>query len=153
MKRILPHHLLLATAVLLVITATFFSSANSVIDIQMHDTYFIIAHQQLGYILGAFCLMLWVVYLLANRLLFSKLLQWIHLVLTIVPCCLLGLALILDVSNSSTVNPTNTNGNIAWNNMEQYADAFAAFIFLLLLAQVLLLIHLLLGLIRKFIRR
>ena len=75
MKRLLPRHLLLASGILLLVIAALFIDASSVLDIHLHDTYYIIAHQQLVYAFGILSLVLWALHWFCRRLLFFALAQ------------------------------------------------------------------------------
>jgi cytochrome c oxidase subunit 1 len=82
-----PYHLLLLTA-LIILMASFFAS-NETLDIHLHDTYFIIALTNLFAGISVLLLILWLLYLFTSRLLFSNMLTWIHILSTTIAFLLL----------------------------------------------------------------
>ena len=76
-----PYNLLLLTAVLILI-ASFFAF-DQTFDIHLHDTMFVIAMTHLFWATIILLLIFWTLYLLTKRFLFSKILTWTHIVLTI----------------------------------------------------------------------
>ncbi|MEO7313717.1 MAG: hypothetical protein ABIW47_00920 [Ginsengibacter sp.] len=76
-----PYHLLLLTAILILI-ASFFA-LNKSLDIHLHDTYFIIALPHIFRGTTIMLLVLWMLYLLTQSILFSKILTWSHTILLV----------------------------------------------------------------------
>ena len=82
-----PFNLLLLTSVLILIAS--FYVHHETFDIHLHDTYFIIGLPNLFYWTIIYLLALWMVCLLTYRFLFSKCLNWAHIILAIAASVLL----------------------------------------------------------------
>jgi len=143
LKRLLPRHLLLASGILLLVIAAFFSNSSSVLDIHLHDTYYIIAHQQLVYLFAILSLLLWALSWLCRRIFFLRWLNWLHVLLSIIPLWLLTVALLTDARNFAST------ANKSFEAMQQSQNAMAAIVLLFLLAQLFFLTHILMGIFRK----
>ena len=90
-----PYHLLLLTAFAILIVSLF--TSDETVDIYLHDTYFIIALAHFLQAMSVLLLILWTLYLFAQRFLLSKFLMWMHIIFTI--ASLLFLVAILFYSN------------------------------------------------------
>lgn len=97
-----PFNLLLLTAVLLFLISLGILKKNEVVDIHLHDTYFVIAKGQVFRLLTAVGLVVWALYLFTNALMYSKLLSWIHVIITILTLLLLAGMLLFD---DTLINP------------------------------------------------
>lgn len=85
-----PFNLLLLTAILSFLAGL--SQINVLIDIHLHDTFFVLP---LAYFIWSFSLILiilWLLYRATEKMLFSKKLSFVHIISTIV-CCLFILIL------------------------------------------------------------
>lgn len=143
MKRLLPRHLLLASGILLLVIAALFIDASSVLDIHLHDTYYIIAHQQLIYLFAILSLALWALHWFCRRLLFLRCLNWLHVLLSFASVWVLMVPLLTAVTEYT--DTANSN----FEAMQQLQEAVAIVVLLLLLAQLIFVTHILLGLFRK----
>ena len=81
MKFSKPYVLLLITAVVLLLLSIF--PNDRTIDIHLHDTVFIIAGSHIYGALGILLLFFWFTYSFIYKILFSKILVWIHIISTI----------------------------------------------------------------------
>jgi cytochrome c oxidase subunit 1 len=63
----------------------YFSYTDTVLDVNVHDTYFVGAFQQFFALLAAVFFGLWVIYALSDRYIYPlhRRMQWIHVLLTI----------------------------------------------------------------------
>ncbi len=77
-----PYHLFLIFAVFFSILSLF-HYGNSTIDIQMHDVYFVVGHDQVFFWIFILLFLYWMIYLLCRKFLWSNKLSWIHTILTI----------------------------------------------------------------------
>jgi heme/copper-type cytochrome/quinol oxidase subunit 1 len=59
------------------------------LDVNLHDSYFVFSIQSIFIICTIYFLLIWSMYLLTNRLLFSVRLIWIHFLITILPAIIL----------------------------------------------------------------
>lgn len=144
-----PYHLLLITGILLLPFSLL--DFHSTFDIHMYDTYFIFPMKGAFLFSGAILLALWIVYLLTNKILFSKKLATWHVISTII-----GIVLLLILSNLLTVS------GLAGTPRRYYDDDTTAvrlffktdnilhfIVLLLILSQLLLLFNLIAGIIKK----
>lgn len=90
-----PYNLILLTAILILI-ASFFTSDETV-DFHLNDTYFIIPSQYLFWATTGLLMVLWIMYIVTHRFLFSKVLTWVHVIMT-------TLALVLLIGSSVYFN-------------------------------------------------
>lgn len=133
----------MATGLLLIILAAFFTNGSSVLDIHLHDTYYIVAHQQLIYLFAILSLALWALHWFCRRLLFLRWLNWLHVLLSFVSLWVLTVALLTNVHEYT--DTANSN----FEAMQQLQEAVAIVVLLLLLAQLIFVTHILPGLFRK----
>ncbi|MCC6761340.1 MAG: hypothetical protein IT252_08995 [Chitinophagaceae bacterium] len=143
MKHLLPRHLLMATGLLLIILAAFFTNGSSVFDIHLHDIYYIIAHQQIIYSFAILSLALWALHWFCRRLLFLRWLNWLHVLLSFASVWVLMVPLLTAVTEYTDTADSNVEA------MQQLLDTVAVIVLLLLLAQLIFVTHILLGLFRK----
>lgn len=71
-----PFNLLLPTAMLVLICSIV--TSDETFDLNLHDTYLVVAHAHFLWITTMFLFVLWVLYFFTYRFLFSKTLTWIH---------------------------------------------------------------------------
>src|SRR4051812_21890293 len=76
-----PYNLFPIASIIVLISS--FPAFGTTVDIYLHDTYFIFASADLLWGITGLLLILWTVYLLTQRFLFSKVLTWIHVILTV----------------------------------------------------------------------
>jgi len=87
-----PHHLLAITALLFFIISFF--KKGEALDLNMHDTYYVIANVNLYRIFAAVLIFLWALYQIISGLqLWSGKLTWLHVVFTIVPMIFFAMGL------------------------------------------------------------
>ena len=83
-----PYHLLLLTAILLIIAGLFIPKSAMVI--QWHDRYHIFSLLYFIWTTALFLFVFWLLYLVTKNILFSKALSWTHIIWTVVGCiCIL----------------------------------------------------------------
>lgn len=135
----------------LLFTATGFFFYNSIIDIHLHDTYYVLQHALLFWSGTAIFLLLWGIYFVMNRTLFSNKFMWIHIIVTI--------AAVVIICTWPLLN--NTHTGLAGTPRRYYDHSglflkimkeFSGILFgigLLFLAQLMLFMNLLLGLFLK----
>ena len=76
-----PYHLALIMAGILLLAGLVLRKQS--VDLHFHDTYFVLSSALFIFIpLSIFFIILWLLYHLSQALLFSKLLTWIHLIIT-----------------------------------------------------------------------
>lgn len=77
-----PYNLLFLLAILLFLFG--FLNFRSVIDIHLHDTFYVVTVKHLLWALAVLLFLLWLLYFITKKYLYSKLLTWIHVIATIV---------------------------------------------------------------------
>lgn len=85
------YHLLLITALFFGCLATFIIDSGQQLDLHLHDTYFIVAHNHIVMLLALIALLMWILYVLINRFLYSRTLIWIHVVMSILSLATIAL--------------------------------------------------------------
>jgi cytochrome c oxidase subunit 1 len=150
-----PYNLLLWTGLILVLTSFFILKQNNSVDIHLHDTYFVIAHTHVFWLLAMLALFVWTLYLLTNRILYSKALTWTHVIVTILTLLLFALTLFFG---DSFMNPTPRRyyDYSIWNSFDNYTTftkAIGITIFVLLLGQFIFVINLIAGLFKRLTKR
>jgi len=76
---------LLGIAGLIMAFISFFPIQDESLDINFHDTYFVIAYVWVYWFFAALLLFLWSVYAVADRLMFSRELSLVHVFTTLLP--------------------------------------------------------------------
>ena len=101
-----PYNLLLIVSIVLVVS-TFFHF-NSKIDYHLHDTYYIFPIKILIWIIVSFFSLLWLLYRLIEKIIYSKTLVWVHIIVTILCFILIALlSFITDNYQPSTYSYTD----------------------------------------------
>lgn len=148
-----PFNLLFWTGLILILISLLNRQQNKAIDIHLHDIYFVITYTHILWSLIVIALVLWTVYLLTNKLLYSKILTWVHVITTTLALLLLSLTLIFAGSVSAKTPRFYDFSN--WNSFTNYSSivkvvGFAVFVFLV--GQVLLVLNLILGVVKRLTR-
>ena len=149
-----PYNLLLLTGLILVLTSFFLKQNNSV-DIHLHDTYFVIGHTHVFWFLAITAIFVWTLYLLTNKILYSKALIWTHIIITILTLLLFALSLSFGDSFMNSTPRRNYNYS-NWNSFDNYTaftKAIGISISILLFGQVIYVINLIGGLIKRLTNR
>lgn len=126
-----------------------FILTNESIDIQLHDTYFVIAQQQILITISLGFLLILGLYSLFQRFLWSKKLTWIHVITTSV---LLLYIFFFSILFSSFEVPRRYYTYNEFENFYQYAiinNTISISAILLFFMQFLLLINIIIGIIKK----
>jgi len=132
---------------LLLFLISFIPSTRGALDINMHDTYFVIADVSLCSVFSGFLLFLWAINMLVRRIIYSLTLSWFYVVFTLIP---IALFLILPLMHRSFEGPPRKyyafdefeKMKSAYNINTTYACTFVA----LVIGQLLLMINILIGL-------
>ena len=77
-----PYSLLLLSGLALIATSLF-TQKNETVDFHIHDTVFVIAQGHLLWFLALTICGLWLLYLITRKLLYSRTLTWIHILITL----------------------------------------------------------------------
>src|SRR5688572_4819771 len=126
----------------MLILISFLINQNTTIDIHVHDTYFVIAQAHFLWVFVFILWILWSLYFLTRKVLYSKSLTWIHVIITLLAVLLL-LFLMYFSSNIfslesrrfldfSSLNSFNRNyGTMRWMVYSLFALFFGQFLFLI----------------------
>jgi hypothetical protein len=148
-----PYNLLLLTAILILI-ASFFTSGQ-ILDIHLHDTMFVIT---IEYVFGAIIILLllfWVFHLATKRLLFSKTLMWIHVIISAAASLFLVVFLYVEDRNKELAGmPRRYLDSKDWQMTRQHdylAEGMTIAVLLLIAGFLIYFINLIMGLVKKLI--
>lgn len=147
-----PYNLLLFTAVILFISGLMVD--NFSVDIHLHDTYYIVPVKYFLWLPASLMMLLWLLYLLTKRFLYSSTLTWLHIILTVFFSVFILVVYywsarssdgILGVPahyyNNGIVHPSQMFGNI--NNYIQFS------FFILFFAQLVFIFHFIKGIYKR----
>lgn len=144
LKAIKAYHYFWAVSIIFgfLTCVSYVSGDNSTLDINVHDTYFVIAHAHLYTVLSVLYLIPGLIYWLSKNLRLVSALTVIHTVVTVGGF----IAYLLLWKITSTIyNPDNSMDN----SMEIFNTGIMIIFLLVLFAQPLLLINLIIGLAKK----
>ena len=145
-----PYHLLLLTALLLFLSS-FLVRQGKTVDIHLHDTYIVIAQAHVMWLFTSMVWLLWLLYLLTRKLLYSQSLTWVHVIITLVTVVLLVFPLYFGSSMfEAPVRRENDHSN--WSAFEEYSrniKIFSYCIAALIFGQVTFAINLVAGLFKR----
>ena len=121
---------------------------GSIIDIHLHDTYFIVAENHVYYIMSVLLLLVWTIYFLTKRILFSNVLSWTHVIITILTFILI--AQTLYVGHSLPNQPRHYNdfsGGSFYNSFEtSIQKVIGITLNIIILGQIIFILNLIGGL-------
>lgn len=142
-----PYHLLLLAALALVLTS-FFHNGGRTVDIHVHDTYFVLTYGSVFMVLAFGVWILWFLYQLTHKALYSKGLTRIHVVTTLLTVVFLLLLLYLGEPESQPGSHVDYRN--AYDETHQRRKGITYSLNALLLGQLTFVIHVFLGSIKRF---
>jgi heme/copper-type cytochrome/quinol oxidase subunit 1 len=121
------------------------------LDVNLHDTYFVIANVSFFRWFAAILLFLWAIYIATSRLMFSRRLIWFHVIATLLP------VIFLMIFNNHTWGMSGSSKRYyaidEFENSKSFFNdpsIYIVSILVLLIAQFLFAINLVIGIIRFF---
>jgi heme/copper-type cytochrome/quinol oxidase subunit 1 len=143
-----PYNLLLLTGLVLLLASFFVLNKNNATAIDLHDTYFVIAHIHSFQLLALVVLIIWTLYLLSNKILYSKVLTWIHTIITAVMLILFAIAVCFSdfLIDSTTQRHSDYTNRSSYNTYETYNTVIAIILSMLFFGQTIFIINLIAGL-------
>jgi len=146
-----PYNLLLLIGLLLILTSLFLFDKYNTVDIHLHDTYYIIAHTHIFWLLAGIALFSWTLYLLTFKMLYSNTLTWVHIIITGLTLILLSFSSFLNNGVLSSM-PRGYYKYNAWNSLnrnDNWTKAIVIAIILLLAGQIVFIINFLVGILKR----
>jgi heme/copper-type cytochrome/quinol oxidase subunit 1 len=144
------YHLLLLTGLLLVVTS-FLLNQNRTIDIHVHDTYYVITQGHFFIFLAIIVWVLWILYMVTNKVLYSKSLTWVHVIITLVT--LLFLLFFLnnggDIFNPKPRRYLDYSNFTTFNRYERDTRWITYITIALLFGQVTFFVNLIVGIVKR----
>jgi heme/copper-type cytochrome/quinol oxidase subunit 1 len=140
-----PQHLLILIALPLFVVSLFV--ADTSIDINLHDIYFVIVYSLLFRAIAVVLLVLWVVYIAANKLLPLKSLNWLHVSITILTLSIFIIKISTFIGLSGAPRRYYALAEFEQQRQTEYLLVYN--IIALLFAQLLFIANLITGIIKK----
>jgi len=146
-----PYNLLLWTGVIFVLTSFFVLKNDSTVDIHFHDTYFVVPFKHVFWFLAILALLVWTLYLLTHKILFSKVLTWTHVTITILTLFLISLTLYHgdNISNMKVRRYYDFSSWNAINAYDQYTKTIGISLSILIFGQIIYIINFAAGLFKR----
>jgi cytochrome c oxidase subunit I len=136
------------TAFIFILTSFCILKQSNSVDIHLHDTYFVIAYTHIFWLLAVLAFFVWTLYLLTNKILYSRALTWTHVIMTILTLLIFALTLFFgDIFMNPT--PRRYYDYSSWNSFDNYTTftkAIGITIFVSLFGQFIFVINFIAGL-------
>ena len=142
-----PYHLFLFTGFALVVVSLLMDK-NETVDFHVHDTVFVIAQGHLFWFLALLVWVFWILYFMTSRLLYSKALTWIHILVTVLTMTTL-LFFLFSRKGDSLSQPNGVLDYARWNEFSRYMRWLHYTLVFMLLGQIIFVVNLLAGGIKR----
>lgn len=140
-----PYNLLLIATIILLCASLLV--LNETLDIHLHDTYYIIPTAYAFWGIVLFLILLWVVYMVTNRWLFSKSLVWLHVIISIAASLFIVIYL-LNFRGMAGM-PRRYVDFSEWDMFRRYRTSIVVSVMVLAGGVVVYLVNLVVGLVRR----
>ena len=146
--------LLLWTVGVFAILAVVSEIRGTRLDIQIGDTYFVISDSYVFSVPASFVLILWILYRLSDKVLYSKSLKLSHILITIITLMILTGSLFVDghMQTPASMGVEFSKWNLYVDGGE-YIHFVRPVIFVFLFGQIIFVINLIAGLVSRYSRR
>ena len=149
-----PFELLGLVGFLAIIVSFLPVKQSSTLDINLHDTYFVVSNVTVYQLFGAFFLFNWSLYLLLNRYLLNISLTWIHIIGVLVPFAAFFALPFIHTSNQAI--PRKYYSFSEFERMKSNLDliriTYVSFFLMFCLGQIVWFINILGGIVKRFIK-
>jgi heme/copper-type cytochrome/quinol oxidase subunit 1 len=135
--------------VLVLLISFFVSSENSALDLHIHDTYFVVTNAHVLWVVAIVLLLLWYIYFVLRKILFSKILTWLHIVSTLIGVVVL---VILPFLTENVFLPKQRN-YYDFNSWEEIGIIYDILALVIFFGQIILIIHFTLGVIKFVLKK
>ena len=148
-----PYNLIFLVALANVLLSIIPLNQKNTIDIHVHDTYFVIAHFHILWLLAIIALIVWAIYILTKRILLSKVLIWTHVIVTVLPLILLTWLLFFgnNFFNPGLHQYVDFSTWTSFESHDTYSKAIIIIVFVLLLGQLVYVINFIGGVFKRWI--
>lgn len=146
-----PYNLLLLTGLVFALSSFFVLRQNNSVEIHLPDTYLVIAHTNVFLLLAISALFVWTLYLLTNKILYSKALTWTHVIITIFTLFLFALTLFFG-DKFMNLRPRRYYNYSDWSSFNDFTTlkkAIGITIIVLLFGQLIFVINFIVGLFKR----
>jgi hypothetical protein len=149
--KIRTFHLLLWTTGIFSVLAVISEIRGTLMDIQFGDTYFVFSESYVFFVPALFLLVLWLLYLLLDKILYSNALRLFHILITIITLVIFVGSLFVS---SDTNMPATTGIEFArWNSYfdaTEYARIMQLVIYFFIFGQIIFVLNLMAGLVCRY---
>jgi heme/copper-type cytochrome/quinol oxidase subunit 1 len=134
-----------------VLTSVLALNSTSVIDLHLHDAYFVIAHAHIFGLLALLTMLMWTLYLLTNKILYSKSLMWTHIIITILTIATFT-SIVIWGDKVLNPKPSRYIDYASWDSLKMYSvlnNTIVTAILVLIFGQLLFVINFIGGLFKR----
>lgn len=142
-----PFNLLLIIGIVIAVLSLFKLNSRSTFDIHVHDTYYVIHTTLILLALSIFAVLMWLLYIVTNRILYSKVLTWAHVLFSVSTLSVLVWAVFFgyNIFDPSSRRYIDNHNWTSFNSFQTYSKAITMISFIVVVGQLFYLINLIAG--------
>jgi heme/copper-type cytochrome/quinol oxidase subunit 1 len=144
-----PYNFLSFLGIVLIIISFFVVS--STIDIHLHDTYYIIGYQQFFWLIALIILFFALLYRITNQVLLSKFLTWLQIIITLLS--FIALIAFIFWGNEATRRYIDVSAWNSFHRLSVISKIISWIVLIFIFGQVVFIVNIIGGLIKKFSSR